>query len=222
MLDFLRKVLDRETAPLAGARLARTPRVEPAERLRRRSNGLRHFFDSIPKARALEVLDLGGINEANVNFLSERGGRVHAVDLLERFDEHRSNRATDALELSAARDFVDDYLNFARNQFDAVLVWDALEFLDSNTLHLSVPRLHDILRPGGALLTFFQTHGRGETVQVYRYLIEDGENLTLQPRQVRSLPNTYNNRSLERLFSNFESVKFFLTRDSLREVIVSR
>jgi hypothetical protein len=32
----------------------------------------------------------------------------------------------------------------------------------------------------------------------------------------------FNNRSLEKLFGKFESVKFFLTRDNLREVIVRR
>jgi hypothetical protein len=30
----------------------------------------------------------------------------------------------------------------------------------------------------------------------------------------------FNNRSLEKLFGGFESVKFFLTKDRLREVIV--
>jgi hypothetical protein len=39
---------------------------------------------------------------------------------------------------------------------------------------------------------------------------------------MRTLPNTFNNRSLERLFEEFDSIKFFLTRDSIREVIVSR
>jgi hypothetical protein len=29
----------------------------------------------------------------------------------------------------------------------------------------------------------------------------------------------YNNRGLEKLFGRFESVKFFLTRDRLREII---
>jgi hypothetical protein len=30
----------------------------------------------------------------------------------------------------------------------------------------------------------------------------------------------FNNRSLEKLFVNFDSVKFFLTRERLREVII--
>jgi hypothetical protein len=32
----------------------------------------------------------------------------------------------------------------------------------------------------------------------------------------------FNNRTLEKLFHRFESVKFFLTREHLREVIIKR
>jgi hypothetical protein len=46
--------------------------------------------------------------------------------------------------------------------------------------------------------------------------------LRLRQLRRRPLPHTFNNRSLERLFSGFTSVKFFLTRDSIREVIAIR
>ena len=72
------------------------------------------------------------------------------------------------------------------------------------------------------MLSFFHNESRGQTVQVHRYRIEAVNSLKLEPRQLRTLPNTFNNRSLERLFGDFDSVKFFLTRDHLREVIVSR
>ena len=39
-------------------------------------------------------------------------------------------------------------------------------------------------------------------------------------RGMRTSGQIFNNRSLEKLFGKFESVKFFLTRDNLREVIV--
>ena len=32
----------------------------------------------------------------------------------------------------------------------------------------------------------------------------------------------FNNRGIEKLFERFEAVKFFLTRDALREVVVKR
>lgn len=204
--------------PRPGSILAAAP-TQPSSR---RSNGLRHFFDTIPKSRGIELLDLGGANEANVNFLADIGGKIHFVDLLGSYDRFQPQPGDDKTPLDIARDFVDEHLNFARNQFDAILGWDALEFLDVDVLHLTAPRLNEILRPGGALLTLFHTQGRGATVPVYRYRIGALDTMSLEPKSTRVLPNTFNNRSLERLFADYSSVKFFLTRDNLREVIVSR
>ena len=41
-------------------------------------------------------------------------------------------------------------------------------------------------------------------------------------RGPRKPEQIFNNRSLEKLFQGFESLKFFLARDNLREVIVRR
>jgi hypothetical protein len=41
-------------------------------------------------------------------------------------------------------------------------------------------------------------------------------------RSRRKPAQIFNNRNLEKLFQEFSSVKFFLTRDHLREVIVKR
>lgn len=226
MLDLFRKVLGKGVAdrdvpdasrPEPRRGIAADPRPFP-----RPSNGLGHFFELIRPGRTFEALDLGGLTEANVEFLSEMGGKIHAVDLLDSYDRAKCERPDLLFDPVSARDFVDEYLNFARNQFDAILVWDSLEFLDSDLLHQTVSRLGEILRPGGGLLTFFHTQSRGQNVQVYRYRIHARRELLLQPRQSRTLPNTFNNRSLERLFSDFESVRFFLTRDNLREVIAVR
>jgi hypothetical protein len=39
---------------------------------------------------------------------------------------------------------------------------------------------------------------------------------------MRNQAQPFNNRNLERLFAKFDSVKFFLTREHLREVIIRR
>ena len=59
-------------------------------------------------------------------------------------------------------------------------------------------------------------------VPVYSYRIVDSKIISLSPRGERKPAQFFNNRSLEKLFQEFESVKFFLTRDHLREVIVKR
>ena len=223
MFDFLRKVLGGgPEATEAGRRPGSILSAGPKKTEARRSNGLRHFFDTIPKSKGIDLLDLGGANETNVNFLADIGGKIHFVDLLGSYDRFQPRPGEDMTPIDVAREFVDQHLNFARNQFDAILGWDALEFLDIDVLHLTAPRLNEVLRPGGGLLTLFHTQGRGATVPVYRYRILGLDTLSLEPKSTRVLPNTFNNRSLERLFADYSSVKFFLTRDSLREVIVSR
>lgn len=171
---------------------------------------------------SLEVLDLGGLSESNVRFLSERGCRIHAVNLLSKFDDYKGQLPGRRFTARSAREFAAEFLDFEADQFAGILVWDVLEHLDTEVLYVTVPRLAQILRPGGGMLTFFHSAPRGEMVELYRYDIEDNETLRLQARQSRPLPHTFNNRSLERLFESFHLVKFFLTRDHLREVIAVR
>jgi hypothetical protein len=46
--------------------------------------------------------------------------------------------------------------------------------------------------------------------------------MSLTPRYQMRPVQYFNNRNLEKLFQKYQSVKFFLTRDHLREVIVRR
>lgn len=224
--DYLRKVLVPKAAPSAPAAGLRPPRDgyrDDGPVIGRRSHGLGYFCQTLAGGDPTrEVLDLGGLSESNVRFLSERGCRIHAVNLLAKFDEYKAHLPERRFTAKAARDFVAEFLDFEAGQFSAILVWDLLEHLDSEVLYITVPRLAQILKPGGGMLTFFHSLPRGEIVELYRYDIEDAETLRLQTRQTRPLPHTFNNRSLERLFESFHLVKFFLTRDHLREVIAVR
>ncbi len=189
----------------------------------RRSNGLRQFFEALHGQSRMQILDLGGASQANINFITLQGHRLYTEDLLLALDrltaQTRESRA--GRDVMAAR-FLADNLAFAPAEFDGIMVWDTLEFLEEEMLAATVGRLHSILKPGGTLLSFFHTHAKGETVPVYRYQIRDHQTLHLRPRVSRPLPRALNNRSLERLFANFHAVKFFLSKENLREVIVTR
>jgi cyclopropane fatty-acyl-phospholipid synthase-like methyltransferase len=176
----------------------------------------------LPRNAGMHVLDLGGVSETNVTFLSELGCKVYLDNLLANFDRAKPGLENRRFTPDAAAAFVEDNLHYRAEQFDAILVWDVLEFLDRELLTAIVPRLFDILKPGGGMLAFFHTQTRGEGVELYRYQIEGVDTLLLRSLQNRPLPATFNNRSIERLFSEFDSLKFFLTRDHLREVIVIR
>jgi hypothetical protein len=79
-----------------------------------------------------------------------------------------------------------------------------------------------MLRPGSYMLALFHAEERVETIPTYSYRVQDRKTITLAPRGRRRPAQFFNNRSLEKLFQDFDSVKFFLTRDHLREVIVRR
>ena len=188
----------------------------------RTSNGLSHFFEDASSRTYKAILDLGGLNQENVNFLGRLGCRIHALDQLSDFDQFRQTHHRGDFDTTAAEQFIRQHLRFEPGQFDAILAWDTLEYLDVELLSKMIPWLHYILAPGGGLLTFFHTQSRGEVVPVYRYLIEDTYVLNLRMYRERTLPQTFSNRSLENLFASFRSVKFFLPRDNLREVIAVR
>jgi len=187
---------------------------EPARRgsesvYSRHSHGLDQFFARIQDQSGLSLLDLGGINQSNVSFITSLGHRLHSEDFL------RPAGAGEPESLAAS-------LDFPQHSLDGVLLWDVLEFLPPSALKEAIARLHQIVKPGCCLLSFFHAEEKAPEVPCYSYRISDARTLLLAPRGMRPAVQLFNNRSIEKLFQQFHSVKFFLARDHLREVIVTR
>ena len=81
------------------------------------------------------------------------------------------------------------------------------------------------------LLAFFHTKDAGPNAPYSRYHIAGEDALDLQPVMVRNgngeaslvkLQRVFNNRHIENLFHDYSSLKFFLARDNIREVLVVR
>src|SRR5262249_6412321 len=121
-----------------------------------------------------------------------------------------------------ADQFIESTLDFPANHFDGVLLWDILQFLEPTLLAGVLRRLHQMLRPSSFMFALFRAEERSGVVTSYACRIGDQRTILMQPRGQRKPAQHFNNRDLERLFQEFASVKFFLTRDSLREVIVRR
>jgi hypothetical protein len=118
--------------------------------------------------------------------------------------------------------FIENALPFAEESFDGALVWDSLQFLSPALLQTVVTRLYGVLRPGSSLLAMFHTEERIDTIATYSYRIQDHRTVQMTAPAQRKPAQIFSNRSLEKMFQDFQSVKFFLTRDRLREVIVRR
>ena len=191
----------------------------------RTSNGLDQFFSSIQDRENLSILDFAGASQANVSFITSLGHRIYSNDILYTLDEAFGRDGDFVANQSDPRRadfFLRESLEFSEHMFDGALVWDTLQFLAPPLLQETVERLYQILRPQSALLTFFHCEEKVEQVPLFSYRIVESRVLSLTPRGQRKPAQYFNNRSLEKLFQHFHSVKFFLTRDHLREVIVRR
>jgi hypothetical protein len=191
----------------------------------RASNGLDQFFSSIQDQDNLSILDFAGASQANVSFITTLGHRIFSNDILHTLDEAfggEGDFVANQADPRRADYFLHESLDFSERSFDGALVWDTLQFLAPPLLQETVDRLFHVLRPQSALLAFFHAEEKANLVPLYNYRIVESKILSLTPRGERKPAQYFNNRSLEKLFQKFNSVKFFLTRDHLREVIVRR
>jgi hypothetical protein len=191
--------------------------------LTRHSSGFDQFCGLLQSAEGLSVLDMSGASQANITFITGLGHRISSDDIVGTMqqcfgaDFYESQQAA-----STAQRFIEQTLTFPDQSFDGALVWDALQFLVSPLLEETVAQLLRVMRPGGAMLLFFNADEKVTRIPVYNYRIQDRKTLLQAPRGGYQHTQYFNNRMLERLFERTSSVKFFLTRDHLREVIVRK
>jgi len=190
----------------------------------RNSSGSDQFFRALNTEGTLSILDLAGASQANVSFLTGLGHRLSSDDVLAAMDQcFGKDESLENQQVEAkVKRFLETILNFPEQQFDAALVWDTLQFMVSPLLEQTIERLLRVMKPGGLILAFFSSEEKVPQMPVYSYRIQDPKTLLLIPRGHSRQIQYFNNRMLERFFAQAQSVKFFLSRDHLREVIVRR
>lgn len=202
------------------------PREALAGSETRQSHGLDQFCALLEERPGLSILDFAGGSQATVSFITGYGHRLYSDDFLHQLDLCFGNGPEDFFENQSnpllVSKFIEKAFPFAEESFDGALVWDSLQFLTSPLLQTVVTRLYRVLRPGASLLAMFHTEERIDTIATYAYRIQDHRTVQITAPAQRKPAQIFSNRSLEKLFQDFHSVKFFLTRDRLREVIVRR
>jgi 2-polyprenyl-3-methyl-5-hydroxy-6-metoxy-1,4-benzoquinol methylase len=196
-------------------------RSEPETIAERQSRGLEEFFSHIRDLSGLTILDLGGATQQNVSFITNLGHRLYSEDFLQILSETFGVEDTvDQSNPGQIEYFLRQALDYPEGHFDGVLIWDSLEYLAPALLAAVVDRLHKIVRPKSYMLAFFHSDDKLESVPYYTFRIQEVNTLQVATRGSRHPAQLFNNRSLEKLFGKFESVKFFLTRERLREIII--
>jgi SAM-dependent methyltransferase len=213
-----------------------------SQKLTRRSSGLGELSRTWDSEAQLCILDLGSTSAANIRYFTERGHRIYSEDLLVASTEPGlSTKDEEGKPILDSRKFLADNLVYPAAHFDVVLCWNLPDYLDESLVRPVMGRLWSVLKPQGVLLAFFHTKDAGPDSPCYRFHIVGKDTLEMQrivlKRESRRGPTgavhtaisdgfrlqrVFNNRHIETLFRDFASIKFFLARDNVREVLVVR
>ncbi len=221
------------------------PEAVPAQgsqKLTRRSSGLGELSRTWESADNLCILDLGSTSATNIRFFTEKGHRIYSEDLLTAStDPELLTKDEQGNVVLDSRKFLADNLVYPAAHFDVVLCWNLPDYLDESLVKPVVGRLWSVLKPGGMLLAFFHTRDAGPDSPCHRFHIVGADTLEMKKIELRrearrgptgavhtaitdgfQLQRVFNNRHIENLFRDFASIKFFLARDNIREVLVVR
>jgi SAM-dependent methyltransferase len=234
--NFMKFFRNSSTGPEA------TNSAQSSQKLTRRSSGLGELARSWDSKETLCVLDLGSTSATNIRHFTGRGHKIYSEDLLTASTEpHLVTKDEQGAVVLDSRRFLADNLVYPAAHFDMVLCWNLPDYLDESLVRPVVGRLWSVLKPGGMLLAFFHTRDAGPDSPCYRFHIISQDTLEMQRvvlrREARrgptgavhtavtdgfQLQRVFNNRHIENLFRDFASIKFFLARDNVREVLVVR
>jgi len=212
------------------------------QKLSRRSSGIAELMRTFDAAEGLCVLDIGATSPANIRYFTERGHRIYSEDLLTAStDPALAMMDEQGKPVLDSRKFLNENLVYPAAQFDAVLCWNLADYLDESLVRPVVGRIWSVLKPGGSLLAFFHTKDAGPDSPCFRFHVTGTDVLDMQRIELRRetrrgptgavhtavvdgfrLQRVFNNRHIETLFHDFASIKFFLARDNVREVLVVR
>jgi hypothetical protein len=216
-----------------GSNQTATPAAE--QKLTRRSSGMGEVSRLLNSQEALFVLDMGATSASNIGFFTDKGHKSYSEDLLRSsLDPALRIQDSDGKSIIDAKKFLEENLIYPNAHFDVVLCWDLPDYMEESLVKPTIDRLWSIMKPGALLLAFFHTRDAGPDSVCYRYHVTGSDMLEMQQvkfappgrpssdKQSPRLQRVFNNRHIENLFRDFSSIKFFLSRDAIREVLVVR
>jgi hypothetical protein len=193
----------------------------------RQSNGLKEFLWQLDGIGHGHLLDLGPARQTTITFFIDRGFKVYTEDMLATWqyflmeEEQRTKKLPAGADKSGltpeerAKRFLETTMLYPQDTFDAVLLWDILDYLDNDLMTRLAARITSLVRDGGVVFAIF--HTRKPTV-FHRYRVLDAQNLELIPASCPFQPQrVFQNREISNLFCRYRSSKMFVGRDQLRE-----
>ena len=212
---------------LFGGRAGNSGANAGAARISRHSSGWAQMQKHLRARESLRLLDIGPTSAGNINFITNLGHSIYMANLVEDASRHEyqitptEGPGAGKVTYDIPR-FLNDNLDFAGRVFDVVTLWDTADYLPEPLVGPVIDRIYEVMEPGGQLLALFHSKISGDDTAFSRYHLTATDQLELQTIGNHPILHTYTTRQVETLFKRFASYKFFLAKDTLREVIVIR
>jgi hypothetical protein len=197
--------------------------------LTRVSNALKEFLWNLDGLGRGTLLDLGPAWQTTLSFFIERGFRVTSEDILRGWSDFLMQEekklkgpmtAEDYAERTPetlAKRFLNENLQYGPGTFDAMLLWDTLDYLEPKLAKETVAHLTEMVRPGGVVFALFHSK---KPPGFQRYRVVDTTSLqVLEAKTIFPAQKLYQNREIQELFGRFRTMKSYVSRDQLRETL---
>jgi len=194
------------------------------ERVLRPSIGWGRLLEKMRTQESLRILDIGPTSSSSINLVTGLGHSIYLANLVEEAikPEWRTPAVDGGPEGIDVEGFLATHLNFSGRGFDVVTLWDTADYLPEQLVKPVLGRIYDAMVPDGQMLTMFHLSSTEASRGFYRYHMTGQDAIATQRIGEFPIVRTYNNREIEKLFADFNNFHFFLGKDNLREVLVTR
>jgi hypothetical protein len=194
------------------------------------SNGLKELLWNLDGLGHGTLLDLGSVWQTTLSFFIERGFRVTSEDILRAWKDFLDQEEAALREAGRTPDpsidmtpsgramrFLQVNLQYPAASFDAVLLWDLLDYFEPSMATKTVTSITELIRPGGVVFAMFHSK-KPEGFQRYR-IVDSSQLQVVSTKVLCPAQRVYQNREIQDLFGRYRTMKSFVGRDQLRETL---
>jgi len=178
------------------------------------TKALRKFLASLTLRESPVLMDLGPVVGPNVTFFGERlGCKIILEDLFGDLERYPKDSETPFSQYLKTR------LRHQDASVDGILCWNFFDFLDLPSAQVLAASLTRLLRPDGAVLSFFTTVGVPDS-RFSKYSIVDEDSVKQRPYSSAGKKQTaFPNRDIIRMFDGLKVAESFLLKTNVREFL---
>jgi len=195
-------------------------KIEPVPQIQEhRSLVLGLLFHQFQQGKKYRILDLGPAVSRNVDFFGQYSCTLYIEDLYNTLASFDYLSPEDGFSYEAIFSYLFPY--YRTTQFDFILAWDLLNYLEKEESTHLVRHLCRYAHHGTLLFSLFSTKNHIPEVP-YRFEIADKQTLVYRSNSSVMRPSPrYEQRDLDRIMNRFKICNSFLLTNGYREYLFS-